>query len=87
MMDYEAVVAKITALADAMMRQDDAAVVAHFADDAVMIAPSGRFVGKAAIDAAGRAFNRDYTNVVIVIKQAWSNGASPRRAALMDTHT
>lgn len=69
MMDYDTVVAKIAALADAMMRQDDEAVVAHFADDAVMIAPAGRFVGKAAIDAAGRAFNRDYTNIVIVIKQ------------------
>ncbi len=68
-MDQAAVETKIAAMADAMMRQDAAAVVAHFADDAVMIAPAGRFVGKAAIYEASRAFNRDYTNVVITLKQ------------------
>jgi uncharacterized protein (TIGR02246 family) len=68
-MDQAAVETKIAAMADAMMRQDAAAVVAHFADDAVMIAPAGRFEGKAAIYEASRAFNRDYTNVVITLKQ------------------
>ena len=60
---------KIAQVAQAMMDQDDDAVLSHFADDAVMIAPSGRFVGKQAIYAAGKAFNRDYTNILIRIKQ------------------
>jgi uncharacterized protein (TIGR02246 family) len=68
-MTADEVRAKVAALADAMMRQDDDAIVAHFADDAVMIAPSGRFVGRDAIYAAGKAFNEDYTNIVIAIKQ------------------
>jgi len=68
-MDSDQMRAKIGAIADAMMRQDDDAVVAHFAHDAVMIAPSGRFVGRDAIYAAGKGFNEAYTNVVIVIKQ------------------
>lgn len=68
-MNQEAIVAKIADMADAMMRQDDDAVVAHFAEDGVMIAPSGRFVGRKAIYEAGRAFNTDYTNIVIKIKQ------------------
>lgn len=68
-MNQEAVAAKIAAMADAMMRQDDDAVVAHFADDGIMIAPSGRFVGKNAIYTAGHSFNTDYTNIVIKIKQ------------------
>ncbi len=68
-MDERAVVAKIEQIANAMMAQDDDGVIAHFADDAVMIAPSGRFTGRAAIEAAGRAFNTDYTNIIIVIKQ------------------
>jgi uncharacterized protein (TIGR02246 family) len=68
-MTADEVRAKVAALADAMMRQDDDAIVAHFASDAVMIAPSGRFVGRDAIYAAGKAFNEDYTNIVIAIKQ------------------
>jgi uncharacterized protein (TIGR02246 family) len=68
-MTADEVRAKVAALADAMMHQDDDAIVAHFADDAVMIAPSGRFVGRDAIYAAGKAFNEDYTNIVIAIKQ------------------
>jgi hypothetical protein len=68
-MTFESVHAKIEQMADAMMRQDDDAVVAHFAEDAVMIAPSGRFVGKRAIYEAGAAFNSAYTNINIVLKR------------------
>ena len=73
-MTAEQIQAKIAAMADAMMRQDDAAVVAHFADDAVMIAPSGRFVGRDAIYAAGKGFNEAYHNIVIVVKQVIACG-------------
>ena len=59
----------IQQMADAMMRQDDDAVVSFFADDAVMIAPSGRFVGKQAIYEAGHGFNQAYTNIIIEIKE------------------
>src|SRR5689334_13152014 len=73
-MTADEVRAKVAALADAMMRQDDDAIAAHFADDAVMIAPSGRFVGRDAIYAAGKAFNQDYTSIVIAIKQVIACG-------------
>ena len=73
-MDEAQVSDKIALIAQAMMEQHDDAVIAHFADDAVMIAPSGRFVGKAAIYAAGSSFNRDYTNIVIQIKQIIVSG-------------
>ena len=59
-------------MAEAMMRQDDDAVVRFFADDAVMIAPSGRFVGKQAIYEAGHGFNLAYTNIIIKIKEVIS---------------
>ena len=59
----------IQQMADAMMRQDDAAVVSFFADDAVMIAPSGRFVGKQSIYDAGHGFNLAYTNIIIKVKE------------------
>lgn len=68
-LSYDQVRAKIEQMADAMMRQDDEAVVSHFADDAVMIAPAGRFVGKHAIYAAGAAFNANYTDIKIVVKR------------------
>jgi uncharacterized protein (TIGR02246 family) len=71
----EAIRAKIAAMADAMMRQDDAAVATHFAEDAVMIAPAGRFTGRAAIYEAGRAFNQDFTNIRIVIRQVLVEGS------------
>lgn len=58
--------------ADAMMRQDDDAVVGFFAEDAVMIAPSGRFVGKRAIYEAGHSFNQAYSNIIIKIKEVIS---------------
>lgn len=73
-MDHTFVSAKVAQLAQAMMDQDDDAVIAHFADDAVMIAPSGRFAGKAAIYAAGKSFNEAYTNIVITIKQVIVTG-------------
>jgi limonene-1,2-epoxide hydrolase len=63
---------KLQAMAAAMMRQDNDAVVAHFADDAMMIAPAGRFVGRQAIYAAGHHFNTHYTNIVIEIKRVIS---------------
>lgn len=56
-------------MANAMMRQDDNAVASFFADDAVMIAPSGRFVGKQAIYDAGHGFNQAYSNIVIEIRE------------------
>ncbi len=56
-------------MADAMMRQDDDAVVSFFADDAEMVAPSGRFVGKQAIYDAGHGFNQAYHNIIIKIKE------------------
>lgn len=59
----------IQQMADAMIRQDDDAVVSFFADDAVMIAPSGRFVGKQAIYDAGYGFNQAYTNIIIKVKE------------------
>ena len=59
----------IEQMAEAMMRQDDATVVSFFADDAVMVAPAGRFVGKQAIFDAGHHFNQDYTNIVIKVKE------------------
>ena len=59
----------IEQMAAAMMRQDDDAIVAFFADDAVMIAPSGRFVGKQAIYAAGHGFNQAYENIIIKVKE------------------
>ena len=59
----------IQQMADAMMRQDDDAVVSFFADDAVMIAPSGRFAGKQAIYEAGHGFNQAYTNIIIKITE------------------
>ncbi len=67
-----AVTDMIQHMADAMMRQDDDAVVSFFADDAVMIAPSGRFVGKQAIYDAGHGFNQAYTHIVIKIKEVIS---------------
>lgn len=59
----------IEQMAEAMMRQDDAAVASFFADDAVMIAPAGRFIGKRAIYEAGRRFNQAYTGIVITVKE------------------
>ena len=73
-MEQRMVEDKVAQLAHAMMRQDDDAVVAHFAENAVMIAPSDRFVGKAAIYAAGTSFNEAYTNIVINIKQVIVSG-------------
>lgn len=68
-LNYQEVCEKVEQMAQAMMRQDDAAVVSHFADDAVMIAPSGRFVGKRAIYDAGADFNAHYTDIKIVVKR------------------
>ena len=64
----------VAALADALMRQDDDAIAAHFADDALMVTPGGRYKGRDAICAAGKAFNEAYTNIVIVIKQVIACG-------------
>jgi uncharacterized protein (TIGR02246 family) len=66
---FTSVAEMVQQMADAMMRQDDDAVVSFFADDAVMIAPSGRFVGKQAIYDAGHGFNQAYTNIIIKIKE------------------
>ncbi|MCS6848871.1 MAG: nuclear transport factor 2 family protein [Anaerolineae bacterium] len=68
-LSYDQVRMKIEQMADAMMRQDNEAVISHFADDAVMIAPAGRFVGKQSIYDAGAAFNANYTNIRIVVKR------------------
>ena len=59
----------IEQMAAAMMRQDSVAVTSFFADDAVMLAPGGKFVGKQAIFDAGDHFNQDYNNIVIVVKE------------------
>jgi uncharacterized protein (TIGR02246 family) len=59
----------IEQMAEAMMRQDDDAVVSFFADEAVMIAPAGRFTGKQAIYDAGHSFNQAYTGIVIKVKE------------------
>jgi uncharacterized protein (TIGR02246 family) len=67
-MNEQAVRDMVARLASAMMRQDDDEVVEFFTDDAVFIAPAGRFIGRQAIYDAGSAFNRDYTNIVIRIK-------------------
>jgi len=56
-------------MADAMMRQDDDAVASFFADDAVMVAPSGRYVGRQAIYDAGHGFNQAYSNIIIEVKE------------------
>lgn len=56
-------------MADAMMRQDNDAVVSFFAEDGVMVAPSGRYVGLKAIYDAGHGFNQAYSNIIIKIKQ------------------
>jgi uncharacterized protein (TIGR02246 family) len=66
--------AKIAAMAEAMMRQDDDALIEHFAPDAVMITPGGRYTGRDAIYAVGKAFNQAYTNIVIVIGQVITCG-------------
>jgi uncharacterized protein (TIGR02246 family) len=68
-MNPEQVRRLIEQMAGAMMRQDDDAVVSYFADDAVMIAPSGRYVGKRAIYEAGHGFNQAYTGIVIDVKE------------------
>jgi uncharacterized protein (TIGR02246 family) len=67
-MEKQQVREMIEQLAQAMMRQDDEAIVSFFAEDAVFIAPAGRFIGRQAIYDVGAAFNRDYTHVVIRIK-------------------
>lgn len=56
-------------MAAAMMRQNDDEVVNFYADDAVFLAPAGRFIGKKAIYEAGHSFNRDYDNIVIEVKE------------------
>jgi uncharacterized protein (TIGR02246 family) len=73
-MDEKDVRRLIERMADAMMRQDDDEVTGFFADDAVMIAPSGRFVGRQAIYDAGHTFNQHYTNITIRIKEVISCG-------------
>ncbi len=57
----------IDAMAAAMMRQDDEAVASFFAEDAVMVVPSARLVGRAAILEAGRQFNMQFTNIAIAV--------------------
>ncbi len=59
----------IQRIADAMMRQDDDAVVMFFAPNAIMITPGGRYAGKQAIYEACRAFNEAFTNIRIAIKR------------------
>ena len=73
-MTLDEIRAKVAAMADAMMRQDDDALIAHFAPDAVMITPGGRYPGRDAIYAAGKGFNQHYTNIVIVVKQVIACG-------------
>ena len=67
-MNEQAVRDMIAQLANAMMRQDDNEVVGYFTEDAVFIAPSGRFVGRQAIYEAGSSYNRDYTNIIIRVQ-------------------
>lgn len=67
-MNPDNVRAMIEHMAAAMMRQDNDAVVSFFADDAVMIAPAGRFAGRQAIYDAGHHFNQHFTNIVIEVK-------------------
>ncbi len=73
-MDAQQVREMIEQMAQAMMRQDDEAVVQFFAEDAVFVAPAGRFVGRQAIHATGTAYNRDYSNVVIQVKDVFVCG-------------
>ncbi len=63
----DSVRALIHQMAAAMMRQDDEAVVSFFADDAVMVVPSARLIGRQAIFEAGRQFNMHYTNITIEV--------------------
>ena len=71
-------------MADAMMRQDDDVVVSFFAEDAVMIAPSGRFVGKQAIYDAGHGFNQAFTHISIQIKQVICCGDQDRLKGVVE---
>jgi uncharacterized protein (TIGR02246 family) len=71
----EQIQAKVAAMAEAMMRQDNDAVAAHFAEDAVMVTPGGRYVGRDAIYAASAAFNVAYTNIVVRVKQVIVEGS------------
>jgi uncharacterized protein (TIGR02246 family) len=59
----------IEQMAEALMSQDDDAIISFFADDAVMITPSGRLIGKQAIYDAGHGFNQAYTGIVIKVKE------------------
>lgn len=58
----------IEQMAEIMMRQDEKAVLDYFAEDGVMIAPSGRYVGHQAIYDTLHDFNQGYTNIIIEIK-------------------
>ncbi len=67
-MDTQQVREMIEQLAQAMMRQEQEVVTQFFAEDAVFVAPAGRFVGRQAIYNTGANYNRDYTNVIIHVK-------------------
>jgi uncharacterized protein (TIGR02246 family) len=67
-MEAQQVREMVSQMAEVMMRQDNAASVDFFTADAIFISPGGRFVGHQAIYDVISAFNRDFTNIVIKVK-------------------
>jgi uncharacterized protein (TIGR02246 family) len=67
-MDAKQVYKMVEEMAQVMTRQDNEAIVEFYTEDAIFISPAGRFIGRQAIHDVIALFNRDYTNIVISIK-------------------